>query len=125
MASILLIEDVDVVRLVLKRILERGGHQVTEATDGVEGLRLFESGRFDVVVTDIWMPGGDGLTFIKSVRAKRPTARIVAVSGGAPRAPMTFSLSEAEAAGAGAVLLKPVDRTELLDAVNKALQAGN
>lgn len=117
MASILLIEDVPVVRMVIRRMLEAAGHTVTEAADGREGLDKVAVGRFDLAITDIWMPGEDGLSFIRKARERRAGIKILAISGGAPRAPMEFSLREAENAGADGVLLKPVDRAELVEAL--------
>lgn len=121
MANILLVEDVPVVRMVLKRMLERAGHSVSEAADGGEALVCLAGGRFDLVVTDIWMPNVDGISLIGRARQSNPGVRIIAVSGGAPRAPQDFSIREALSAGADQALLKPVDKSELLGAVNALL----
>lgn len=121
MARVLLIEDVPVVRMVIRKMLEAAGHMVTEAADGQAGLNQLAEGRFDLIIADIWMPNVDGLSFIRQVRERQMRVRILAISGGAPRAPMQFSLREAETAGADAVLLKPVDRSELQEAVARLL----
>lgn len=121
MARILLVEDVDVVRSVLRRMLERCGHGVTEAADGRQALACLEAGAFDVLVTDIWMPGMDGISLITAAKSLVPGLRIIAVSGGAPRAPQAFSIQEALGAGADDSLLKPIDRDELMRAVNRLL----
>jgi CheY-like chemotaxis protein len=123
MAHILLVEDVDVVRLVLKRMLERAGHTVAEAADGGAALAMLAESAPDLVVTDIWMPGMDGISLIRQARERNPALKVIAVSGGAPRAPQEFSIREARAAGADEALLKPVDKQELADAVARLLAA--
>ena len=121
MSRILLVEDVDVVRSVLRRMLERSGHTVTEANDGREALEKLDGERFDLMITDIWMPGMDGIALIGAAKQRNPAIRIIAVSGGAPRAPQAFSIQEARSAGADDTLLKPVDRDELMRAVDRLL----
>ena len=121
MPRILLVEDVDVVRSVLRRMLERSGHAVTEANDGREALEKLGAERFDLMITDIWMPGMDGIALIGAARQRHPAISIIAVSGGAPRAPQAFSIQEARSAGADDTLLKPVDRDELMRAVDRLL----
>ncbi|MBF0335047.1 MAG: response regulator [Alphaproteobacteria bacterium] len=124
MARILLVEDVEVVRQVLRRMLERSGHEVTEAGDGQQALTHLAARGFDLMVTDIWMPGMDGIGLIGEAKRRNPGLRIVAVSGGAPRAPQAFSIQEARSAGADVALLKPVDRAELMRAVDGLLPKG-
>jgi two-component system, chemotaxis family, chemotaxis protein CheY len=90
---------------------------VAECGGGNEALPLLASRRFDVLITDVWMAAGDGLQLIRNVRAAGMTIPVVAVTGGAPRAPQEFSADEAEKAGADRVLIKPVGLDELLRAV--------
>lgn len=121
MARILLIDDVDVVRLVIRKMLARSGHEVEEASDGIAGIERLQSGGFDLVITDIWMPALDGVTFLRKARELSPGLPIIAISGGAPRSSATQTLEEAAAMGANAVLMKPVDREELEQALAAAL----
>lgn len=121
MAQILLVEDVAVVRLVLKRMLERAGHQVTEAAEGGEAMTKLAAHSFDLLVTDIWMPGMDGISLITQARRHNPSMKVIAVSGGAPRSPQEFTIREAHSAGADEALLKPIDKQELSAAVNRLL----
>ncbi|MEL6437283.1 MAG: ATP-binding protein [Pseudomonadota bacterium] len=65
---VLLVEDNDVNALLATRMLERVGHMVTLASDGDEGVRAFRAGEFDVVLTDLHMPGRDGLQTISAMR---------------------------------------------------------
>ena len=61
MARIMVIDDNTETRMAVRRILERAGHQVIEATNGEEGARLFSQNPPDLLITDIAMPGKDGV----------------------------------------------------------------
>lgn len=84
MAHILVIDDEAQIREVLKTVLERVGHQVTEATDGLEGLKKYDmnGGNIDVVVVDIIMPEKGGIDTIMDLRRDFPDAKIIAITGG-------------------------------------------
>ncbi|MCJ2056427.1 response regulator [Methylobacterium sp. J-048] len=118
MASVLLTDDVPVVRMTVRRFLERGQHTVLECASAAEAEALLSSRPFDILVTDLWMPGRDGLTLIGWVKANRPGLPIIAITGGAPRAPQLFSMEEAARVGADRVLMKPVGMQELLAAIS-------
>ncbi|CCG42355.1 response regulator [Magnetospirillum molischianum] len=122
MASILLVDDVMVVRMTLRKFLERGGHTVQECDNGLEAIGHLNSGRFDVVLTDIWMPGGNGVDLIRTLKETGIKTRVIAITGGAPRAPQEYSMEEAQKAGADGVLLKPVTKDELLSAVAAVME---
>ncbi|GJD39164.1 MULTISPECIES: response regulator [Methylobacterium] len=117
MASILLTDDVAVVRMTIRRFLERGGHTVRDCDSADAAEQILSSQSFDILVTDLWMPGRDGLTLIAWVKAQHRGMPIIAVTGGAPRTPQVFSMEEAARAGADRVLMKPVGMQELLSAV--------
>ena len=61
MARILIIDDDDIQRRIVREILEAGAHDVTEAEDGNQGLRLQNEQVFDLIITDILMPGMEGV----------------------------------------------------------------
>ena len=82
MARVLVIDDDEEHRTLLRAMLEGAGHQVQEAEDGVEGLRLFGQGRPDLVFTDINMPGLDGHDVISALRVQHADVPVVAISGG-------------------------------------------
>jgi len=69
-------------RLVVGDILAGAGHRPDVVADGVQALRRFASDRYDVVVSDIHMPGLDGWTVARGVRAMRPDVGVVLMSGG-------------------------------------------
>ena len=114
MAHILLIEDTEDVRGVLRAILEQAGYVVREASTGAEGLRLFRESPSDVVITDMYMPDGDGFDVMSTLRREVPVPKIIALSGQSSKAEI---LSAAKLMGADLVIAKPVTMDELLKAV--------
>jgi DNA-binding response OmpR family regulator len=95
MASILIIDDTDVIRDLLQTSLERAGYAVRVAKDGHEGLREFRKASADLVITDIYMPDCDGIEVIRGLRRLSPEVKILAISGGTgtkdSSEPRTFS----------------------------------
>jgi len=81
LARILLIEDQDLVRSLLRDTLEHAGHTVIEARNGVEGLDLFRQAGADLVITDIVMPHKGGLGVVTALREQVPPVSIIAISG--------------------------------------------
>ena len=69
MATILAVDDSKSLRQVLAATLSAAGHEVVQATDGVEGLALAQEARFDLILSDINMPNMDGLTLVRHLRA--------------------------------------------------------
>ena len=118
MARILLIEDEDSVRAVLRKVLETDGHDVLEAANGEQALQLEENGPVDLVVTDIIMPQMDGFGAIHLLRKRDPDIAILAVTGGT-----ADYLKAAKDKGACQVLQKPFDTQPLLDTVSGLLAA--
>jgi two-component system chemotaxis response regulator CheY len=117
LAAVLLVEDVAILRMILRGFLESGGHGVTECDGGKEASRLIGDNRFDAVVTDIFMKDGDGLTFISKQRSNGVTIPIIAMTGGDPRSPQSKSGHLALRAGANRILMKPVTKSEILSAI--------
>ena len=116
MGRILVIDDDPAMRGSMRRILERDGHDVREAGDGAEGLRLFRAEPADVVVTDVLMPGKEGMGTIVELREEAPDVRILVVSGGGTMLGES-TLSDAQALGADASLAKPFTVDQLRSAV--------
>ena len=123
MARILVVDDVEVVRLVIGKILKRAGHSVVEASNGDEALAAVTAHGADAVVTDLWMPGSDGLRLIEALNGRFPAVAVVAMTGGSPQYSQEVSLSHARRAGVAQVLMKPIDKDELVEAVGHALSA--
>jgi CheY-like chemotaxis protein len=112
---ILVVDDEPDMRFMLRRILERAGHEVAEAGDGAAALTSVRHARPDLVITDISMPVMDGAELIRRLRGDAAVAAIpiLAVSGDSHLA-----------AGADAVLAKPYVWAELLALAEKLIVKG-
>ena len=119
--SILVIDDDETIREILRAILEREGYRVLEAPDGGEGLKQFTETPTDLVITDLIMPGKEGIETIRDLRRKFPGVKIIAVSGGGRIGPDAY-LKMAKGVGALRTLSKPFDRTVLLKAVEEVIE---
>jgi DNA-binding response OmpR family regulator len=120
MAEILLIEDMEGVRRAVSVALKRAGHAVTEAVDGAHGIETLQKRPFDLVVTDILMPGKDGneVLMYMDTMPKRPP--VIALSGGGSRMSSDTALLLARAK-ADALLHKPFDYADLIATVERLL----
>jgi CheY-like chemotaxis protein len=123
MAKILVIDDDVVVRETLMLILEDKGYEVVSAEDGERGLSVFRSEAPDLVITDIIMPEKEGIQTIREIRALRPLAKIVAISGGG-RIGNTDFLRIAQQLGAVDVISKPFDPDEFVERIDRCLGGG-
>ena len=121
MSRILLLDDDQSVRSVLRRALEWAGHEVIEAADGRAGLKHISESPFDLVITDIIMPNVEGIEFILQLRRSAPDLKVIAMSGGGRMAPASY-LEMARVGGAAKVLAKPFAIEELLAAVETVLK---
>lgn len=120
MPHILLIDDEAPLREMLRTVLEQFGHEVTEARDGREALGLYQPERHDLVLTDLIMPGKEGIETMLELRKRNPAVRIIAMSGGG-RVTSVDYLQIARQIGARRVLSKPFSHAELLNAVDDVL----
>jgi DNA-binding response OmpR family regulator len=119
-ARILIIDDDDQLRHMLCQVLEQAGYETVEARDGQEGLERFRTAPTDLIITDILMPGKEGLETIMELRRAVPGIKIIAISGGGQTGNMTF-LEVARYLGAYRAFQKPFALRELLNAVREAL----
>ena len=116
MARILVIDDEKIVRDMLRNLLQHAGHQVTEAPEGEEGLRLYRAESPDLLITDVFMPGKNGIQVIEEVRGEDPDAKIIAIAAHALE-----GIPLAKEAGADRAIGKPFDVQELLGVVKGVL----
>ena len=132
MNNVLIIDDEPAVRRALKRVLERVGYTVRMAATGAVGLESLRKQAADIVITDIIMPGLNGVDAIKAIVKEFPAMRIVAISGGGnfgnaeyqPGALKTEAyLAAAKLAGAHSVLTKPFRTPDVLQAIATASRA--
>jgi len=120
MKRILIVDDEPHVRFLIETILKAEGYTVVTAGSGHEALRIFSEHHYDLVLTDLILPGIDGIETILLLRAQRPHLRIIAMSGGWNGGSKTC-LPLAGKLGACNILAKPFDRTKLLDAIEREL----
>ena len=127
MGSILIIDDEEDIRDALQMVLESAGHDVKVASNGNDAVQLQHDEPADLLITDIIMPGKDGIDTIKEIRQEFPGIRIIAISGGggvqsteyAPEAITTTAyLAAAKEAGADMAFTKPFERDDLIQAVD-------
>lgn len=121
MTNILVIDDDQMSRHLLKAILEKAGYRVLYAGGGDEGLHLFHTNPIDLVITDILMPGTDGLAVIRTLLNTAPDVKIIALSGGGMILTAETSLNIARKMGAFESLAKPFVPTELLAMIQRIL----
>jgi CheY-like chemotaxis protein len=114
---VLVIDDEPALREVIRRMLEPAGHEVAEAENGRVGVQIFQAAPFDVVVTDVIMPGQEGIETIGELRKLSKHVRIVAMSGGGIKDLDVLAL--ARRLGADATLPKPFRKSDLLSCVEE------
>ena len=123
MLKLLIVEDNPRLRPALRQGFEatRAVTVVGECASGEEALALYDRdpARFQLVITDLMMPGMDGAALLRHLRQSAPTLKAIAMTGGLSRAEMAQAL-EAESAE---FLLKPFDAAVLLETVRRALRA--
>ena len=118
MARILVVDDDEAVRSLLKRKLGKAGHEVSTAESGVAASQLLRESVFDLTITDIIMPDKDGLETIIELRGKNwPGMKIIAMSGGGIGLARDY-LSVARQLGADATIAKPFDFDDLLNTIS-------
>lgn len=116
MGRILVVEDDKAVRELLRKILERAGHEVTVARNGQEAIQKTRETPPELIITNILMPEKEGLETIQELHRDAPDIKIIAVSGGGQIGPADY-LDIARRFGADRTFSKPFDRKELLAAV--------
>ena len=82
MSTVLVIDDDKGILQIIRQALTKFGHNVETAADGQEGIRKFDDGSFDIVITDIRMPGIDGNGVVKHIRnSEKQFIPVIAISG--------------------------------------------
>ncbi len=120
MARILIIDDDLPMRSTLRLALEIEGHEVQEAANGVQGIRLYQEQPADLILCDIFMPEKEGLETILELKAQFPDIKIIAMTGVTYGGVKDF-LPEAEQFGAVRTLKKPFTMAELAATMQEVL----
>jgi DNA-binding NtrC family response regulator len=114
--TILLVEDEEYIRESLKEILEMNGYKVTTAHNGETGIEAASKSSFDILITDLKLPGTDGIGVIRAVKSKSPDTACIVLTGYAS----VETAVEAMRVGAFTYLKKPLNKDELLVILEKA-----
>jgi len=118
MKRILIVDDSPMIHNLLRKTLERNGYEVcADATNGREGVELFEKHRPDLVFMDITMPVMDGIEAVKTIKAKYPEAKIIMLTAMGDDEIMTQALE----AGVEVFLKKPFDDYKIISAIAKII----
>jgi len=123
MALILVIDDVAMMRDLVRRMLERDQHSVVEAEDGEVGIAVVEMQDPALVITDLIMPKKEGIETIQQIRRSHPHTKIIDMSGHVGADGVSY-LDAARKLGADAILVKPFLRAALLAVVDRLLNVG-
>jgi CheY-like chemotaxis protein len=120
MAIILVIDEFELVRGMLRRMLEFRHHEVLVAADGLEALEILREGVPDLVMLDMDLPGRKSMDALRQFRLLAPTIPIIATSAGGPTGRFDV-LADAQLNGASGVLMKPFQLQEMSDTIARAL----
>ncbi len=120
-AHILVVDDEESIRDLCARVLARAGYAVVTAPSGEEAVVRLAQDSFDLLISDIRMPGISGLEVLERAKATFPQIRVVLITGfGTPQ-----MLTRAQQSGADRILTKPFNPIELLAAVRESLPRGD
>ena len=114
--KILVLEDDGATRNIIAAVLEKAGYTVQSCADGKEGIESFRARQFDLVITDISMPGISGIEVIRLIRLESPTVPIIAMSG-TDRSESFLSMADYYTADL--TVQKPFDAAQIIAAVKK------
>jgi PAS domain S-box-containing protein len=118
-ARILVIDDEEVVRNVLCRSLANVNHQVTLAADGEKGVQLFQEGKYDIVLTDLGMPGMSGWEVCRMIKKISPDTPVGMITGWGAE----MSQSKMDEYGLDFLISKPFDLTQVLNVVAETMES--
>ena len=120
MARVMLVDDEQQIRNMMRKMLENREHTFFEAENGVQALERYREARPDLVITDILMPEKGGLALIAEIKKINPAQRIIAISGGGKDGKLCF-LSTAKAINGVTTLKKPFTMEAFQRTVDEAM----
>ena len=120
--TILIVDDNEDILSFMQAALEEAGYEVGLAAEGAQALALQAAQRADLLITDIFMPGQDGIETLRECRLRFPQTRIIVMSAGGGAGKRLDYLPTAALIGANATLHKPFGVRQLLDTVRNVLK---
>ena len=123
MTDILILDDDEQILRLARTMAEREGYSVTTVDNGAEALAVLEEQQPALLITDILMPGIDGIEVINLCRKRFPALKIIAMSGGRRKITADFNLKSATMLGADATLAKPFAKDHLIRAIRQLVPA--
>ena len=123
MPSILVVDDQNQIRRLVRETLEQIGYHVTEARDGKEALQQYRLAPADLVIMDILMPNQDGLETTVALRREFPEVKVIVITGGSDMIGTLNFLDVAKMLGTHSTLQKPYEMKALPDTVQTELHA--
>ena len=116
--KVLVAEDEKVLRLMMAKLLQVSGYKVYTCGDGLQALELVGKKSFDLVVTDMMMPGANGMEVLRATRRSQPRAKVIMVTG----TPTSETLLAARREGVYAYLRKPFQLKHFLSVLKDAIE---
>ena len=117
-ANILVVDDEEIIRDLIKETLEEYGHHVQCADSAESGLELVKKQNFDLVFLDLKMPGMDGAEFLREIKAIKPRVSIIIITG----YPESEIMARALEQGPFGVMNKPFSESDITDCVHNFLR---
>ena len=118
---VLVADDSAANRLALRLELEDRGFAVDEAKDGTEAIAMLAERSYEAVVTDVWMPGADGIAVVQAINRSAPGVPVFVITGGGPGLSIASAAALAEVWGAENVYVKPFDVRILVSELEQRL----
>ena len=118
-ARVIVIDDQEPIRRIIRRALEHENYDVLDASDGAMGVDLLRRSGADLVITDIFMPGQDGIQTLRQIRKEFPHVKVIAMSGGGTTGQNL--IQGAELLGAARTLDKPFTARDVVRLVGEVL----
>ncbi|ARN55681.1 response regulator [Sedimentisphaera salicampi] len=125
MTKILVIDDDSQILEMVTEFLADAGYEVFGASDGDKGVELFREKSPDLVITDIIMPGKEGIGTLMDIKNQAPDVKAIAISGGGRVVRASDALKDASFFGAEEIIEKPFSCDNLLETVKKVLGESN
>jgi CheY-like chemotaxis protein len=120
MKRILVVDDNMMMRKLITGLFSSKEYELSEACNGIEGLIRMQQAPFDLVITDILMPGMEGIELISRIKKEYPGMKIVAISGSKP-----YYLSLAKKMGTDGIFTKPLNKMAFLHQIHRILNTGS